>query len=127
LFFIIKGIEVVVGILKIDELRPGMILAEPVVNQSGALLLEKDTSLTKRRIWTLKAWVIIKVSVKGKSKAGGKTAIETELGTKESIEKELRAKFEDTIDDPVMETIMKAAARQLLKSLSDTDAQNKPT
>jgi hypothetical protein len=115
-----------VGILKIDELRPGMILAEPVVNQSGALLLEKDTSLTKRRIWTLKAWGINKVSVKGKSKAGGKTAIETELGIKESIEKELRAKFEDTIDDPVMETIMNAAARQLLKSLSDTDAQNKP-
>jgi len=40
LFFIIRGIEVVVGILKIDELRPGMILAEPVYNQSGALLLE---------------------------------------------------------------------------------------
>jgi len=116
-----------VGILKIDELKPGMILAEPVFNQSGALLLEKDTSLTKRRIWTLKTWGIDKVSLKGKSKAGGKTAIETELETKETIEKELRAKFEDTIDDPVMETIMKAAARQLQKSLSDTDAQNKPT
>jgi hypothetical protein len=124
LFFIIKAI---VGILKIDELKPGMILAEPVFNQSGALLLEKDTSLTKRRIWTLKTWGIDRVSLKGKSKAGGKTAIETELETKETIEKELRAKFEDTIDDPVMETIMKAAARQLQKSLSDTDAQNKPT
>jgi hypothetical protein len=127
LFFIIKAIEVVVGILKIDELKPGMILAEPVFNQSGALLLEKDTSLTKRRIWTLKTWGIDRVSLKGKSKEGGKTAIETELETKETIEKELRAKFEDTIDDPVMETIMKAAARQLQKSLSDTDAQNKPT
>jgi hypothetical protein len=127
LFFIIKAIEVVVLILKIDELKPGMILAEPVYNQSGALLLEKDTSLTKRRIWMLKAWGIDKVSLKGKPKEVGKTAIETELETKETIEKELRAKFEDTIDDPVMETIMKAAARQLQKSLSDKDAQNKPT
>ena len=114
-------------ILKIDELKPGMILAEPVVNQSGALLLEKDTSLTKKRIWTLKTWGIDKVSVKGKSKERGKTAIGTELETKETIEKELRAKFEDTIGDPVMETIMKAAVRQLQKSLSDTDAQNKST
>ena len=113
-------------ILKIDELKPGMILAEPVDNQSGALLLEKDTSLTKRRIWTLKTWGIDKVSIKGKAKERGKTAIGTELETKETIEKELRAKFEDTIGDPVMETIMKAAVRQLQKSLSDTDAQNKP-
>jgi len=113
-------------ILKIDELKPGMILAEPVYNQSGSLLLEKDTSLTKRRIWMLKTWGIDKVGLKGKSKAGGKTAIETEMATKETIEKELRAKFEDTVDDPVMETIMKAAARQLQKSLSDKDAQHKP-
>lgn len=127
MFFIISGIEVVVLITKIDELKPGMILAEPVYNQSGSLLLEKDTSLTKKRIWMLKTWGIDKVSVKGKPKESGKTAIEIELDAKETIEKELSAKFEDTIDDPVMETIMKAAARQLLKSLSDKDAQNKPS
>jgi len=113
--------------LKLDELKPGMILAEPVRNQSGSLLLDKDTSLTKKRIWMLKTWGVDKVSVKGKAKEGGKTAIETELENKEAIEKELRAKFEDTIDDPVMETIMKAAAGQLQKSLNDTDAQNKPS
>ena len=101
-----------------------MVLAEPVYNQSGSLLLEKDTSLTKRRIWMLKTWGIDNVSVKGKPKEGGKTAIEAELETRETIEKELRAKFEDVIDDPVMEIIMKAAARQLQKSLSDKDAEN---
>ena len=114
--------------LKLDELKPGMILAESVRNQSGSLLLDKDTSLTKKRIWMLKTWGIDKVSVKGKAKEEGKATIEeTELKTKETIEKELRAKFEDTINDPVMETIMKAAARQLQKWLSDTDAQNKPS
>jgi molybdopterin biosynthesis enzyme len=127
LFLTIRGIEVVAVSMKIDELKPGMILAEPVYNQSGSLLLDKDTSLTKRRIWMLKTWGVDKVSVKGKPKEGGKTIIETELETKETIEKELRAKFEDTIDDPVMKIIMKAAARQLQKSLSDTDAQNKPS
>jgi len=127
LFFIITALEVVVVILKIDELKPGMILAEPVVNQSGSLLLEKDASLTKRRIWMLKTWGIDKVSVEGRSKKEGKAAIETELETKEAIEQELRAKFGGTINDPVMEAIMKAAARQLQKSLSDKDAQNKPS
>ena len=112
--------------LKIDQLKPGMILAEPVYNQSGLMLLEKDTSLTKRHLWILKAWGIDKVSLEGKSKEGGNTVSEAELETKEAIEKELRAKFEGTIDDPVMEIIMKAAARQLQKSLSDKDAQDQP-
>ena len=125
LFLIIKGIKVVVVILKIDELKPGMILAESVYNRSGSLLLEKNTSLTKRRIWMLKTWGIDKVSLEGKSKEGRNTTVsETELETKETIEKELRAKFEGTIDDPVMEIIMKAAARQLQKSLSDQDARD---
>lgn len=110
--------------MQTDELKPGMILAEPVHNQSGALLLEKDTSLTKRRIWMLKTWGIDTVSVKGKPKEGGKTTIEAEMEAKETIEKELRAKFGDTIADPVMEIIMKAAASQLQKSLSDRDAES---
>jgi hypothetical protein len=110
--------------LKTDDLKSGMILAEPVYNQSGSLLLEKDTSLTKRRIWMLKTWGIDKVGIKGKTKEEGKTTVEAELAAKEIIEKELRAKFKDTIDDPVMQIIMKAAARQLQKSLSDKDAKN---
>jgi len=126
LFLIIKGIKVVVVILKIDELKPGMILAESVYNRPGSLLLEKNTSLTKRRIWMLKTWGIDKVRLEGNPKEGGNTVSETELEAKETIEKELRAKFEGTIDDPVMEIIMKAAARQLQKSLSDQDAQDQP-
>lgn len=121
------GIEVFVIRVKIAELKPGMTLAEPVYNQSGSLLLDEDTSLTKRRIWMLKTWGIDTVSLKGnKPDPETKTAIEAELEAKKAIEKELKAKFKDTIDDPVMETIMKAAARQLQKSLSDPDAQRKP-
>ena len=125
MFLILSGIEDVAVILKLDELKPGMILAELVHNQSGSKLLDKDTLLTKKRIWMLKTWGVDKVNVKGKGKEGGKILMETELENKDAIEKELRAKFEDTTDDPIMETIMKAAARQLQKWLNDTDAQNK--
>jgi hypothetical protein len=120
-------IEAGVLSLKLDELKPGMILAEPVHNQSGSLLLDKEISLTKRRIWMLKTWGVDKVSVKGRPTTGDKTTSEAERETQESIEKELRDKFEDTIDDPVMEIIMKAAARQLQKRLDDPDEQNKPS
>lgn len=104
-----------------------MILTESVYNQQDLLLLEKDTALTKRRIWILKTWGIKRVSVKGKPKADGKTDIEIEIESRESIESELKAKFEDVIDDPVMKQIMKAAQRQLLKNLNDPDAENEST
>jgi hypothetical protein len=102
--------------LKTDELKPGMILARSVYNQQDLLLLEKDSSLTKKRIWMLKTWGIDQVSVKGKAKDDDRTVFEAELETKESIETELKAKFADVIDDPVMVEIMKAAGRQLQKN-----------
>ena len=95
-------------------------------NQLDLLLLYKNTSLKKKRIWILKTWGIKRVSVKGKPKEDGKTAIEIELESRATIAKELKAKFEDVIDDPVMEEIMKAAERQLLKNLNDQDAEDKP-
>ena len=114
------------AILSVNDLKPGMILTESVYNQQELLLLEKNTTLTKKRIWILKTWGIKRVSVKGKPQAAAKTAIEIELESRATIAKELKAKFEDVIDDPVMEEIMKAAERQLLKNLNDQDAEDKP-
>ena len=113
------------AIIDVNELKPGMILAKSVYNQQGLLLLEKDTALTKKRIWILKTWGIRRVRVKGKPKVDGKTAVEIERESRETIEKELKAKFEDVIDNPVMKEIMKAAQRQLLKIINDQDAENK--
>ncbi|MDH3883056.1 MAG: hypothetical protein OET63_02480 [Desulfobacterales bacterium] len=113
--------------LKIEELKPGMILARSVYNQQDLLLLENDTSLTKKRIWMLKTWGIDRVSVKGKSQGEGKGDFEAEIETKETIETELKAKFADVIDEPVMQEIMKAAGRQLQKSLIDQEKENEPT
>ncbi len=124
---IISKIEVVVIRLKIEELKPGMILARSVYNQQDLLLLEKNTSLTKKRIWMLKTWGVDQVSVKGKSQGEGKGDFEAELETKETIETELKAKFEDVIDEPVMQEIMKAAGRQLQKSMIDQEKENEPT
>jgi hypothetical protein len=113
--------------LKTDKLKPGMILARSVYNQQDLLLLEKDSSLTKKRIWMLKTWGIDQVSIKGEPKEDNRTDFEAELETKETIEKELKAKFADVIDNPVMVEIMKAAGRQLQKNLSDPEKENEPT
>ena len=91
------------------------------------MLLEKDSPLTKKRIWTLKTWGIDRVSIKGEPEKDGGTVFEAESETKETIERELKAKFADVIDDPVMEEIMKAAGRQLHKNLSEPGKENEAT
>jgi DNA-binding ferritin-like protein len=114
-------------VLEIDELKLGMILAEPVVNQQGLRLLEQGTALTKKRIWMLKTWGIEQVCVKGKPRGNDEGAEVAMMETKETIEKELQEKFADVADDPVMAEIMKAAGRQLQKSLNDQNEGNEPT
>ena len=113
--------------INIDDLKRGMVLARSVCNQQDQLLLEKGTSLTKKRIWMLKTWGIDVVSVKGRALKDESTDYEVEFKTRESIEKELQAKFADVIQDPVMQEIMKAASRQLQKSLTDPNKQNETT
>ena len=114
------------AVLNINDLKPGMILADAVYNQQELLLLEKNTALTTKHIWILKTWGIERVSIKGAPKTNANTAFEVELESRETIERDLRAKFENVIGDPVMEEIMKAAGRQLLKSLNDRDVESKP-
>ena len=114
-------------ILRLDELKPGMILAEPVYNQQDLLLLEQGAALTKKRIWMLKTWGLEQVWVKGKPRGNDKGADEGGMETKETIENELKKKFADVADDPVMAEIMKAAGRQLQKNLNDQDDGNEPS
>jgi hypothetical protein len=121
------GLDIYMIRLRIDELKPGMILAQSVYNQQDLLLLEKNSALTKKRIWMIKTWGIDQVSVKGQPKEDDRTDFEVEFESKESIEKELKAKFADVIDDPIMQEIMKAAGRQLQKRLSEPKKENEPT
>lgn len=113
-------------LLKIDQLKPGMILAESVYNQQELLLFEKGISLTKKRIWTLKTWGIRQVRIKGGQKGHSLTASEPEGKTKESIENTLQEKFADVLNEPVMAAIMKAASQQLQKDSNDPEDPNEP-
>ena len=107
--------------IKIDALKPGMVLARSVYNQQDLLLLEKGTALTKKRIWMLKTWGVDQVSIKGRRQGNEPAVYEAEFETRESIETDLETKFADVIDDPIMQKIMAAAARQLQKGLTDVE------
>jgi hypothetical protein len=108
----------------LDNLKPGMVLAQPVRNRQGALLLETGSKVSKKSIRILKSWGISNVSVKGNLDKAQTDASDTEIHLIQSIEKELEGKFCDVLDDPVMVEIFNAARKQLARTGRNNKSEN---
>ena len=110
----------------IEDIKPGMILAHPVKNSQGVLLLEAGAKITKKNIRIFKSWGVTDVTVKGpKSRANGATG-QPQPRIKESDEIHLKEKFADVLDDPVMVEIFNAASRQLNQDSRNNENNNEP-
>ena len=101
--------------LNVDELKPGMILARPVRNHQGILLLEAGAKISKKNIRIFKSWGVPDIAIKGNLSKAQDSPGNTEDKTNDSIEKQLTEKFSDVMHDPVMVEIMNAARNQLMK------------
>ena len=105
----------------IEELKPGMILENPVKNNQGVLLLEAGAKLSKKNIRIFKSWGVTSVAVKGEGTRANGSAGQPQPRIKESDEMLLKEKFADVLDDPVMVEIFNAASRQLHKDLLSSE------
>ncbi|MCP4371124.1 MAG: hypothetical protein GY797_23870 [Deltaproteobacteria bacterium] len=101
----------------LEEYTPGMILAESVYSGQDVLLLKEGTELTEKKVWILKSWGISKVSVEGEEIEDIKSDKRKESKAMETIKEELKEKFSDVLEDPVMEEIMNAACKQIEKDI----------
>ena len=102
----------------LEEYTPGMILAKSVYSRQEVLLLKEGTELTERKVWILKSWGISKVSVEGEEIEDIKLDKRKESKAMETIKKELKEKFSDVLEDPVMEEIMNVACKLIEKDIS---------
>ncbi len=110
--------------LKIEDLKSGMILAQPVRNHQGVLLLEAGAKISKKNIRIFKSWGVLEITIKSNlAEAGGSTG-DTEIRVKESIEKQQKEKFSDVLDDPVMVEIFNAAGKQLMRDFQSNESEN---
>ena len=112
--------------LNLREVKPGMILAEPVENHQGMLLLNRGTELSSKNARILKSWGVIKVYVEGANNEGIRNANEHERKVRETIEKGLNEKFIEVQEDPVMVEIMRVAIRRLEKRAIEEGKKNGP-
>ncbi|UCD82311.1 MAG: hypothetical protein JSW26_13070 [Desulfobacterales bacterium] len=113
--------------LNVDDLKPGMILAQPVRNRQGILLLEADARITNKNIRIFKSWGVKEIAIKGDRSDSGGTEGDARIQGKESIEKQLKEKFSDVLDDPVMVEIFKAAATRLIQNLQTNESEHEPS
>ena len=105
----------------IDEIKSGMILAHPVKNNQGVLLLEAGTKISKKNIRIFKSWGVTEVTVKGGANRRNDKAGTQQSQMNASEEMILKEKFADVMDDPVMVEIFKAASRQLNQDMQRND------
>jgi len=101
--------------LCLDELTPGMRVAEPVVNSQNVLLLKAGTGLTVKHIRTLRTWGVADVFIEGVGKKEVSGGIATRPEAARAVEETLKKKFSKVSDDPVMAEIMRVAGSQILK------------
>jgi len=105
------------GVLNIDDLRGGMVLAENILNKHGNILIKKGNILSEQNVMILKAWGITQISVEGvDQKQVDQQQIQAlPAEVVDSIEKELREFFPDYGDNQVMKEIYRVVKKFWLK------------
>ena len=79
------------------------------------LLLEAGTRITQKNIRIFKSWGVNEVAIKGQRSRSRISSAEIGLADPETVEKRLKEKFSDVLDDPVMVVIYNAAKNQLTR------------
>jgi len=107
--------------LNVEELRAEMILAKPVYNHQDLLLLEAGAKITEKNIRMFKSWGVTAVWIKGDSSDDNSKDMRSDAESREVFEIELRERFADVLDNPVMLEIMRATRNVLSKHLNEKD------
>lgn len=105
------------GILNLNDLKEGMVLAGDIKNKHGNILIKGGNTLTAKHILLMKAWGVTEADVVGfdrdEIERREMDAASPELV--EAIEKELRAVFPPLDHHPVMAEIYRIARKIKLK------------
>jgi len=107
----------VMGVLHINDLKEGMVLAEDVENRHGDILLPEGRPLTAKDILIFKTWGITEADVEGidRDKVEKSEMESLSPSVIASIEKEVAELFPEVSDNPVMEEIYRIARKFKLK------------
>jgi hypothetical protein len=111
-------------VVNIDDLKPGMVLAEAVRNHQDQVLLEAGRKVTAKTVRVFKSWGIRRVAVRsgGAGERGAQNL--PRPAPPAALDEGLRARFADVLNDPLMVEIMQAAGRSLAARQAEKKAAN---
>jgi tRNA 2-selenouridine synthase SelU len=100
--------------LLLDDLKEDVILKVDLVNPSGRVLLCAGSVLSVATAKRLKNWGIFYVDVEGEESK--EVLVENEHQDVEEIKRNLKMKFERTLNNPIMKKLFDAVLEHKLKN-----------
>lgn len=111
------------GVLSVNDLRDGMVLASEVKNKHGNVLMKKGNILSEKHIMLLKSWGIAEADIEGVDRDQLEKREIEELSPEliASVEGELKDLFSDFGDNPLMEELYRVTKKfKLKKAVEET-------
>lgn len=79
------------GIISVDKVKPGMVLAEKVLTAKNMMLLPEGVTITEGHMMTFRTWGIVEVNVLGEGDDEGDEVLSEE--DRAALEEEVRMLF----------------------------------
>lgn len=95
--------------LPLDNVTPGMVLAEPVSNREGTLLLNAGVHATESSIRMLKSWGICSICVNAESASNVPEASSKAEAVRKAVSQTVDDRFTEMPDHPVVEEIKRVS------------------
>jgi hypothetical protein len=103
--------------LKLQQLALGLIVAKPVYNLHGLLLLNEGTILNEKNIVMLKTWGVNQIWIEAMEGTENNKKLQPTEALKLKIEKTLAEKFSEELENPIMVEIMRVAKNLLQQKI----------
>lgn len=98
------------GIISVDNVKPGMVLAEKVLTPKNMMLLPEGVTITEGHMVTFKTWGITEVNIVGEGADDEGSAMTEE--ERETLEKEVRYIFKhNNIEKGFSQALFEIACR----------------
>jgi len=108
--------------IQVDKIEDGMVLAKPIVGNSGNILLNEGVILKKSMIPRLKNWDVPFVSVQSEVESVEEVAAPVVVEYKSDVLDEV---FKDVIKNPIMKIILESTRDYFRNKYADENKGNK--
>jgi putative nucleotidyltransferase with HDIG domain len=108
------------GILTIDEVQPGMVLAADLFGSNGRFLLPGGAVVEERHLRVFRIWGVVEVDVEdvpGAEEPGGEAGIDPEVLARAETLEERRFRLAD-LSHPAVQAVFKVAVRRRARMLA---------